>query len=179
MILINQLSLPVDHGKETLKKKAARILKVPEASIVRLHLVRRSIDARKKGQLLYSYIVDVELDSKKKEEQAVFKAKNPNVRMERTEKYKCPSPGLTPIPTRPVNCRSGARRDCSPLFCWRENGYRPILCEQGDPVEEREKRVEQFSAAGLLRVRSLLQRPVRRRRSRNLFRRKTEHPGKG
>ena len=84
MIRINQLSLPVDHGKETLKKKAARILKVPETSIVRLHLVRRSIDARKKGQLLYSYIIDVELDSKKKEEQAVFKAKNPNVRMERT-----------------------------------------------------------------------------------------------
>ena len=130
MILINQLSLPVDHGKETLKKKAARILKVPEASIVRLHLVRRSIDARKKGQLLYSYIVDVELDSKKKEEQAVFKAKNPNVRMERTEKYKCPSPGLTPIPTRPVIVGAGPAGLFAALLL-AENGYRPILLEQG------------------------------------------------
>ena len=147
MIRINQLSLPVDHGKETLKKKAARILKVPEASIVRLHLVRRSIDERKKGQLLYSYIVDVELDSKKKEEQAVFKAKNPNVRMERTEKYKCPSPGLTPIPTRPVIVGAGPAGLFAALLL-AENGYRPILLEQGDPVEEREKRVEQFWRQG-------------------------------
>ena len=29
-----------------------------------------------------------------------------------------------------------------------ENGYRPLLLEQGDPVEEREKRVEQFWRQG-------------------------------
>ena len=67
--------------------------------------------------------------------------------MERTEKYKCPSPGLTPIPTRPVIVGAGPAGLFAALLL-AENGYRPILLEQGDPVEEREKRVEQFWRQG-------------------------------
>ena len=33
MIRINQLTLPVDHGEEAIKKKAAKLLKVDESAI--------------------------------------------------------------------------------------------------------------------------------------------------
>ena len=66
MIRINQLTLPVDHGEEAIKKKAAKLLKVDESAIGEIRIVHRSIDARKKPQLLFSYIVDVMLANSKK-----------------------------------------------------------------------------------------------------------------
>ena len=68
MIRINQLALEVGHGPGAIKKKAARLLKVPETSIRRVDVVRRSIDARKKDRILYSYIVDVKLALKEEEQ---------------------------------------------------------------------------------------------------------------
>ena len=67
MIRINQLTLPVDHGEEAIKKKAAKLLKVDESAIGEIRIVHRSIDARKKPQLLFSYIVDVMLANSKRE----------------------------------------------------------------------------------------------------------------
>ena len=67
MIRINQLVLPVGHGREAVKKKAARLLKIPETAIGEITIIRRSLDARKKGQLLYSYILDLSLSDEKSE----------------------------------------------------------------------------------------------------------------
>ena len=67
MIRINQLTLPVDHGEEAIKKKAAKLLKIDESAIGEIRIVHRSIDARKKPNLLFSYIVDVTLAGGKKE----------------------------------------------------------------------------------------------------------------
>lgn len=66
MIRIHQLALPAGHKPEALKKKAARLLKVPEDAIAEIKIVRRSIDARKKDQPLFSYIADVALKQGKK-----------------------------------------------------------------------------------------------------------------
>ena len=74
MIRINQLTLPVDHGEEAIKKKAAKLLKVDESAIGEIRIVRRSIDARKKPQLLFSYTVDVMLANSKREGTVIKKA---------------------------------------------------------------------------------------------------------
>ena len=57
----------MDHGEEAIKKKAAKLLKVDESAIGEIRIVHRSIDARKKPQLLFSYIVDVMLANSKRE----------------------------------------------------------------------------------------------------------------
>ena len=93
MIRINQLALEVGHGPGAIKKKAARLLKVPETSIRRVDVVRRSIDARKKDRILYSYIVDVKLAEKKKEETAVKKADSRNIPIETEARYRYPAHG--------------------------------------------------------------------------------------
>ena len=61
MIRIHQLALEEGHGPEALKKKAARLLRVPETAVKEITIVRRSIDARRKDRILYSYILDVKL----------------------------------------------------------------------------------------------------------------------
>ncbi len=63
MIRINQLKISVKASsqEEALYKKAASLLRIHSSQIGRLTIVKRSIDARKKPDLYYSYVIDVEL----------------------------------------------------------------------------------------------------------------------
>ena len=61
MIRMNQLKLPVSHSGEQLRERAAKRLRVSETEIRALHIRRQSLDARKKPELFYSYVVDVGL----------------------------------------------------------------------------------------------------------------------
>ena len=143
MIRINQLALEVGHGPGAIKKKAARLLKVPETSIRRVDVVRRSIDARKKDRILYSYIVDVKLAEKKKEETAVKKADSRNIQIETEARYRYPAHGKEVLKDRPVIIGAGPAGLFAALAL-AENGFAPLLLEQGDPVEVRAEKVEAF-----------------------------------
>ena len=78
MIRINQLKLRVvqQDVEKALRKKTAECLHIKETEINRLVIVRQSIDARKKPDILYSYTVDVEID---REEKVCRKIKNPQI----------------------------------------------------------------------------------------------------
>ena len=107
MIRINQLTLPVDHGEEAIKKKAAKLLKVDESAIGEIRIVHRSIDARKKPQLLFSYIVDVMLANSKREGTVIKKAANQNIRAEGFRPYAYPEHGTAEMKKRPVIIGAG------------------------------------------------------------------------
>lgn len=158
MIRINQLALEVGHGPAALKKKAARLLKVQENAIKDIVIVRRSIDARKKDNLLYSYIVDVKLTEPKKEAAAVKKAANNNIKIETEVPYCYPKHGDGKLRHRPVIVGAGPAGMFAALSL-AENGLAPILLEQGDPVEIRAKKVEDFwkNGSSHLDVRSNVQ----------------------
>lgn len=143
MIRINQLVLPVGHGREAVKKKAARLLKIPETAIGEITIIRRSLDARKKGQLLYSYILDLSLSDEKSEARFVKKAANVNIRLEKETTYGYPKRGVVPMEQRPLIIGAGPAGLFAGLAL-AENGYAPLLVEQGDPVEIRTKKVEEF-----------------------------------
>ena len=158
MIRINQLALEVTHGPGALKKKAAKLLKIQETMIAGISIVRRSIDARKKDNLLYSYIVDVTLTDSKKEAQIVKKAANNNIKMETEVLYQYPKHGTETMKHRPVIIGAGPAGLFAALSL-AENGMAPILLEQGDPVELRAQKVEEFWKNGFshLDVRSNVQ----------------------
>ena len=61
MIRVNQIKVEPSADKTALLKKTAKILGIKENEIFRMEIVKQSIDARKKPEIFYSYVVDVDL----------------------------------------------------------------------------------------------------------------------
>ncbi len=140
MIRLSQVKLPIDHSREDLKKKAARALRISPEAIQEIAIVKQSIDARKREEITYSYVLDIKTAQ---EERVVKRAKNPNAAVKRTPSYCFPSPGSQRLLTPPVIIGTGP----AGLFCGlmlARAGYCPILLERGGPVEDRMKKVEDF-----------------------------------
>lgn len=156
MIRINQLKLPVDHGKQDLEKKAAKLLKIPQDKIRKLTIRRQSIDARKKGKLLYIYAMDVQIEGN--EVSAVKRAKSPNILNVQEKIYQFPEPEAEAkhLPDRPVIIGFGP----AGLFCGlmlARAGFRPVILERGADVDTRTEDVRRFWETGLLNPESNVQ----------------------
>lgn len=146
MIQITQLKLPVTHTEEQLKEKAAKLLRIPAASIHSLEIVRRSIDARDKSDIRFVYTIRL---CTNREEAVCKKSRHNNVTLTSTTEYVFPEAGEHKPEKRPVIIGSGP----AGLFCaWilAQKGYAPILLERGGQVEDRQKSVALFWKAGVL-----------------------------
>ncbi len=153
MIRIMDMKLPISHTKQEMEKKIAKLLRVPTATIGLIKIRRRSIDARKKPQLFYSYIVDVKV---KKEKQIVANCRNNKVYIAPIEQYQFPKPGEENLKYHPVIIGSGP----AGMFCaWMlaKHGYAPLLLERGSQVERRTEQVEHFWKTGELNLQSNVQ----------------------
>ena len=62
MIRIREIALPPEHSVAQLSYEAARALRVANSKIRKIHIVRRSIDARKKPDVKIVYTIDVAVD---------------------------------------------------------------------------------------------------------------------
>lgn len=148
MLRVNQVKIRTGHSEEALKKKISEILKIPGQEIRGWKLVRRSIDARKKPELFYSYTLDVDV---KNEERVLHRFRGKEQMVCRTQRtpYHFPKPGgrVQESPTVIVGMGPAG------LFCayfLALHGYRPILLERGKAVEERCRDVEAFWETGIL-----------------------------
>ena len=65
MIKINQIKLPVTHSDEALKKKIIKMLKLNAKTGFTYRILKKSLDARKKPELFYTYSVAVEIEDTK------------------------------------------------------------------------------------------------------------------
>ncbi|MGN0430732.1 MAG: NAD(P)/FAD-dependent oxidoreductase [Lachnospiraceae bacterium] len=161
MIRIQQIKQHPGEDKAKLIKEAAKILRISEKEIRRLHIVKRSLDARKKPELFYSYVVDVETEK----EDAVWKRAKKTadgravmnghvITREKAFVYQFLQKADTQ--ERPVIIGMGP----AGLFCayfMALAGYRPLLLERGKCVEERQKDVEHFWESGDLNPESNVQ----------------------
>ena len=152
MIRINQVKLPVEHTEGMLRKKVQELLNYKGPMGV--EIVKRSLDARKKPQLFYVYMVDV--TAPEKEEGKLLKRCHNN-RIQKTEPVKYEFPVKHYEGTeRPVIVGMGP----AGLFCGyvlAKAGFRPILLERGKCVEERSRDVEAFWETGRLNTESNVQ----------------------
>lgn len=150
MIRINQLKLPLGHEKEQLYERAAKKLHVRMEDIKKLQILKQSIDARKKPEIWYSYVVEVSLkDGEAKEEKLVRRLKDANVFISTEKPYMLPKPGEETLSHPPVIIGAGP----AGLFCaltLARKGYRPILLERGEDADTRTRRVEEFWKNGTL-----------------------------
>lgn len=152
MIRISQLKLPVDHREEDIKNKAAKILRTDPGSIRSIKIVRQSVDARKKEDILYIYTVDVEVQ---KEAQVIKRAKSSQIGVVKEQRYHFPEIKKPPVRP-PVIVGSGP----AGLFCGlmlAQAGYEPLILERGEDVDTRREKVDRFWKEGILDTESNVQ----------------------
>ena len=162
MIRIQQLNIEIPNFKTELeydkyetKQIEAKLLKLLKIAPKDLHnwtIVRRSLDARKKPLLFYSYIIDANICN---EQHVIKKCKNKNISLIENTQYAFPKVSPTNS-IRPIIIGMGP----AGLFCGyylAKHGFRPIILERGQNVEQRIDDVTKFWETGILNPESNVQ----------------------
>lgn len=148
MIRIQQLKLMPGHSEADMKRKAAKALKIDLEQVGQITVRKQSIDARKKPDIQLSYVVDVKVKGIS-EQKCVARCHDRNISLAVQKEYVFPAPGEKKLESRPIVIGSGP----AGLFCAYQlalHGYRPLLLERGQAVEQRCRDVETFWDTGFL-----------------------------
>ena len=143
MLRIDNIKTQPGAPRETLRQKAAALLRVRADEFTDFRVLRRSIDAREGVQLVWSVAVALP-----NEAAALKRCRGRNVSRYAPEVYALPAAICAPE-LRPVVVGAGP----AGLFCalvLARCGARPILLERGKCVEERKRDVEAFWRTGAL-----------------------------
>lgn len=156
MIRVSQIKLPISHTKEQLEQKIRKTLKLGEIQPLEYKIVKQSIDARKKPELMYVYSVDVKIANENK---IIKKVDSNNVMSTKEAYYHLPQS----FPDffygngkRPVIVGAGP----AGLFCAYvlvQCGVYPLVIERGKTVAERTADVALFWKTGVLDTSSNVQ----------------------
>ncbi|MEA4825112.1 MAG: NAD(P)/FAD-dependent oxidoreductase, partial [Clostridium sp.] len=152
-IRVNNIILDIDEDIKLLRKKAAKRLKVNDKDIKSFRIVKESIDARKRNNIKFNYSVEVECENEFK---VVERANNKDIKIEKesiTEEFIF---GNKVMKERPIVIGMGPAGMFAALKL-AENGYKPIVIERGEKVENRTNAVEKFWQTGQLNLNSNVQ----------------------
>ena len=152
MIRVSELKLPVTGNQKALEKKLAKALRVPVEEIKAYRIFKRSLDARKKDNIHYAYVVDVEV---KNENKILEKNKEKHISKTPDLAYHLPKGENRPS-KRPVVVGFGPAGMFAALLL-AEMGLQPIVLERGGDVDSRKQAVDTFWQTGKLDVESNVQ----------------------
>ena len=155
MIRVRQVKINVtDDNRDNLLKSISKKIKVNVDDIKDYVIVKKSIDARYKPDLFYVYEIDIEVN---KEKEILKRNKDNNdIVVAPLEKYVMPMKGDITLYKRPIIVGSGP----AGLFCaylLASMGYKPLIIERGERVEDRIVTVEKFWKDGTLNKESNVQ----------------------
>lgn len=158
MLRVNQIKVTPGAEEKTLLRKVADVLKIKETDIIKMQIVKQSIDARKKPEVFYSYTVDVILSDQLRgmEEKILKRCKSNQVSVAQEQNYVFPLSGTKELMHRPVIVGMGP----AGLFCayfLAKSGYAPILLERGRDVDTRTEDVKRFWETGVVDTTSNVQ----------------------
>ena len=139
-IRINNLILDINEPVEELKYKAAKKLRIGEAEIKELRIIKESIDARKKTSIKFNYCVEIDAV---REESIMRRIKDRDIVLEGITEEKGFPMGEAKLLNRPIVVGTGPAGLFAALKLARE-GYSPLVIERGEAVEERSKTVADF-----------------------------------
>lgn len=147
MLRINNIKIYEDISNNEILEKALLKNKIKKSDIINWKISKKSIDARDKKNVHYNYSIDIEVKNENKYKNLI-KVKN-----------------QTPLPNIPLNDKINTKPiivGAGPggLFAaitLIENGIKPIIIEQGQPVEIRKKTIENFLNFGKLNTFSNVQ----------------------
>ncbi|MGN0381236.1 MAG: NAD(P)/FAD-dependent oxidoreductase [Suilimivivens sp.] len=150
MLRINQLRLPVGHSKEELIRRVQKVLRCRE--VPEITIVRRSVDARKKPELYFNYILNIKVSN---QGEIYRRCDRKQVEIWEEKPYHFPVEGYRGK-ERPIIIGTGP----AGLFCGymlANAGFHPILLERGKSVKQRTLDVQQFWETGNLNPESNVQ----------------------
>ncbi len=153
MIRLSQITMPVGDTHEALVKKCCKLLKISTEDIKQFRVVKRSIDARKVPDIVYSYVVDVSCE---KEAKVLAKSRIKHAELIEKQVYRFPKSGEEPLQKPIVIIGMGP----AGLFCGymlAKHGYKPIILERGQDVDARTEKVAHFWETGVLDTQSNVQ----------------------
>lgn len=144
MLRINQIKIPVQEQEiPVLERKIKKMLRTDRKYTYRI--VRKSLDARDKSNLLHIYTVDVDFEGHVDIPSKIID--NKNIMLTKEQKYEFPYKHSQASVDRPIIIGAGPAGYFSALYLARA-GYRPIVLERGKNVEARTKDVETFWNGG-------------------------------
>ena len=146
MIRINQIKLNINHSQDDLRKAIVKKLNISDVKLLDFVIIKKSIDARDKANICYVYAVDANTTC---EELILKKNHNANISRSKNKKYVYPKHGGHALNYKPVIIGSGPAGIFCAYFLAKE-GYKPIVIERGECVEDRIKTVEKFWNSGEL-----------------------------
>ncbi|MDW7650566.1 MAG: NAD(P)/FAD-dependent oxidoreductase [Bacillota bacterium] len=151
MIRVNEVKLSLDEDKSGLKEKIAGKLRVRPQEILDYTIYRESVDARKRSEITFVYIVDVKVV----DEEKVLR-KNKQLQKSPDLSYGDTASGEEEPVHRPVVIGTGPAGLFAGLLL-AQRGYRPILLERGQDVATRTRDVAVFWQQGKLNTESNVQ----------------------
>ncbi|MGM0379189.1 MAG: NAD(P)/FAD-dependent oxidoreductase [Bacillota bacterium] len=148
MIRLNQIKLDIFETKDKLAKKIANRLKINQKDIIEYKIFKESIDARRK-KIKFVYTIDVKL----KNEDKFLNRK----RIKKTPDYSYKIKDITlGKEKRPIIIGAGPAGLFNALI-FAQNGYKPIILEQGQKIPNRYKSIKKFWEEGILNESSNMQ----------------------
>ena len=139
MLRVSNIKINIDDDKSKIVKLLLSKLKIKENELIKYHIYKESIDARRKGTINFVYTVDVEVKNEgkiiKKGFKDVVEIKQPH--------YLGVQHGSAKIKYRPIVVGSGPAGLFAALVL-AQRGYNPLLLERGLDVDERTKDINNF-----------------------------------
>lgn len=151
MIQLNRLKLNYRHTEEELLEAVSKKLQIMQKDLLSYTIVKKSVDARNKPDILYEYTLNINL----KNENKILK-RHKNVKKIEDNPYIFSISGEKKLNKPPVIIGSGP----AGLFCalmLARHGYRPIILERGEDVDARTRSVHKFWETGILKTDSNVQ----------------------
>ncbi len=150
MIKVRQIKVKVElDTEEELLSKITKKLNLKNNKILDYKIIKKSIDARYKNDIYFIYEVNLNLENEN------IKFDNDIVKVE-NEEYIYPQKGGKLLENRPVIVGSGP----AGLFCGyllSKMGYKPLIIERGEQVEDRVNTIYKFWKTGKLNTKSNVQ----------------------
>lgn len=152
MIRIRNIKISIENDNSSfISKKISKILHISNDEIIKISINKKSLDARKKDNLFYVYELDLSL---KNEQKILKKYKSKDLFEKPIEEYIFPKQHAN-IES-PIIVGSGPAGLFS-AYVLAEHGYKPIVIERGEMIEERVKSISTFLETGKLNINSNIQ----------------------